>query len=176
MADIICIALSAKNLHTPKYLDSVEVSREKKYFIDNSIYKRADQMIWPIQQKLFLEDATPRNLVIGKNIADDHLYANIFRDGSSCYLHVVGEILESQPILAAWQEVGRFNLREVMAGLELSCGEGHISATANLMTGNLQDSIGDVLQTGGDGVAASIHRSGRGGGCSMEGLNLRLQN
>ena len=111
MADMICIALSAKNLHTPKYLDSVEVSREKKYFIDNSIYKRDDQMIWPIQQRLFLEDATPGNLIIGENIADDRLYANIFRDGSSCHLHVVGKILESQPILAARREVGWFNLR-----------------------------------------------------------------
>ena len=129
MADMICIALSAKNLHTPKYLDSVEVSREKKYFIDNSIYKRAYRMIWPIQQRLFLEDATPRNLIIGENIADDRLYANFFRDGSSCHLHVVGKILKSQPILAARREVGRFNLREVMAGLELSCGEGHSGAT-----------------------------------------------
>ena len=171
MADMICIALSAKNLHIPKYLDSVEVSREKKYFIDNSIYKRADQMIWPIQQRLFLEDATPRNLIIGENIADDRLYANIFRDGSSCHLHVVGKILESQPILAARRKVGRFNLREVMAGLELSCGP----ATANPMTGDLPDTVG-VQQTGGGGVATSVHRSSRGGGCGMEGLNLRLQN
>ena len=157
MADIICIALSAKNLHVPKYLDSVEVSREKKYFIDDSIYKRANQMIWTIRQRLFLEDATPRNLVIGKNIADDRLYANIFRDGSSCHLYVVGKILESQPILTAQQEVGRFNLREVMAGLELSCGEGHIGTTANLMTVDLPDVVGDVLQTGSDGVTASVH-------------------
>ena len=78
MANMTCIALSAKNLHVPKYLDSVEVSREKKYFIDDSIYKRANQMIWTIRQRLFLEDATPRNLVIGKNIADDRLYANIY--------------------------------------------------------------------------------------------------
>jgi hypothetical protein len=119
----------------------VGVSREKKYFIDNSIYKKADQMIWPIQQKLFLEDATPRNLVIGKNIADDRLYANIFRDGSSCHLHVVGKILESQPVLAARQEVGRFNLREVAAS----------------STGDLSDAVGDVLQTGVDSVAASVH-------------------
>ena len=145
MADMICIALSAKNLHTPKYLDSVEVSREKKYFIDNSIYKRADQLIWPIQQRLFLEDATPRNLIIGKNIADDRLYANIFRYGSSCHFHVVGKILKSQPILAARREVGRFNLREVMAGLELSCGEGHSGATADSMSGDLLDAVGDVL-------------------------------
>ena len=145
MADMICIALSAKNLHTPKYLDLVEVSREKKYFIDNSIYKRADQMIWPIQQRLFLEDATPRNLIIGENIANDRLYANIFRDGSSCHLHVVSKILESQPILVARREVGRFNLREVMAGLELSCGEGHGGATTNPMTGDLPDAVGDIL-------------------------------
>ena len=165
-----------QKIYTLQSLDLVGVSREKKYFIDNSIYKRVDQMIWPIQQKLFLEDATPRNLVIGKNIADDRLYANIFRDGSSCHLHVVGKILESQPILVARREVGRFNLREVMAGLKLSCGEGHSGAIANPMTGDLPDVVGDVLQTGGDGVAASVHRSGRGGGCGMEGLNLRLQN
>jgi hypothetical protein len=146
-----------QKIYTLKYLDSVEVSREKKYFIDNSIYKRADQMIWPIQQKLFLEDATPRNLIIGKNISDDRLYANIFRDGSSCHLHVVGKILESQPILAARREVGRFNLREVVAGLELSFGEGHGGATTNPMTGDLSDTVGDVLQMGGDGVAASVH-------------------
>ena len=175
MADMICIALSAKNLHVPKYLDSVEVSREKKYFIDNSIYKRADQMIWPIQQKLFLEDATPRNLVIGKNIADDRLYANIYRDGGSGHLHVVGEIFERQPILAARREVGRFNLREVVARLELSCGESHNGATVSPMTGDFPDAVGDVLQTGGDGVAASVHRLGGDGCCGVEGLDLRLQ-
>ena len=150
----------------------MEVSREKKYFIDNSIYKRADQMIWPIQQRLFLEDATPRNLIIGKNIADDRFYANIFRDGSSCHLHVVGKILESQPILAARREVGRFNLREVMAGLELSCGEGHSGATVNPMTGDLPDVVGDVLQTGGDGVASGVHRHCSSRRRIKEGLNL----
>ena len=113
-------------------------------------------MIWPIQQRLFLEDATPRNLIIGENIADDRFYANIFRDGSSCHLHVVGKILESQPILTARREVGRFNLREVMAGLELSCSEGHSGATENPMIGDLPDVIGDVLQTGGDGVTPSV--------------------
>ena len=45
MADMICIALSAKNLHVPKYLDSVEVSREKKYFINNAFTKgRSDDL------------------------------------------------------------------------------------------------------------------------------------
>ena len=58
-------------------------------------------MIWPIQQRLFLEGATPRNLIIGKDIADDRLYTNIFGDGSGCHLHVVGELLERPPILAA---------------------------------------------------------------------------
>ena len=175
VADMICIALSEKNLHIPKYLDLVEVSRENKYFIDNSIYKRADQMIWPIQQRIFLEDATPRNLVISKNITDDRLYANIFRDGSSCHLHVVGKILKSQPILAARREVGQFNLREVMAGLELSCGEDHGGATTNPMTGDLPDAVGDVLQTGSDGVAASVHRPSGGGCYGVVGLDLRLQ-
>ena len=100
MADIICIALSAKkNLRIPKYLDSVELSREKKYFIDNSIYKRADQMIWPIQQRLIIEDATPRNLVID-------LYTNVFGG----HLHVIGELLERPPVLAAQLEVDRLDL------------------------------------------------------------------
>ena len=58
-------------------------------------------MIWPIQQRLLLEDATPRNLVIGKDIADDRLYTNIFGDGGGCHLHVVGELLERPPVLAA---------------------------------------------------------------------------
>ena len=58
----------------------------------------------------------------------------------------------------------------------MSCGEGHSGAPANPMTGDLPDTVGDVLQAGGDGVAASVHRSGRSGGCRMEGLNLQLQN
>ena len=69
------------------------------------LLQKADQMIWPIQQRLFQEDATPRNLVIGKDIADDRLYANIFGDGGDCHLHVVGELLEDPPILAAQRKV-----------------------------------------------------------------------
>ena len=65
------------------------------------LLQKADQMIWPIQQRLFLEDATPRNLVIGKYIADDRLYANIFGDGGGCHLHVIGELLESPPVFVA---------------------------------------------------------------------------
>ena len=60
MADTICVALSAKNLHNPNYSNlgqgwffavamEVEVNRKGKYFITNIVYKMADQMIWPIQ-------------------------------------------------------------------------------------------------------------------------------
>jgi len=65
MADTICVALSAKNSHNPSCSDSGQgwffaLSSEKlqwkstrkgKYFVNNIIYKKADQMIWPIQQK-----------------------------------------------------------------------------------------------------------------------------
>ena len=61
--------------------------------------QKADQMIWPIHQRLLLEDAIPRNLVIDKDIADDRLYTNIFGDGGGCHLHVVGELLERPPVL-----------------------------------------------------------------------------
>ena len=67
-------------------------------------------MIWPIQQRLCLEDATPRNLIIGKDIADNSLYANFFGDCSGCHLHVVGELLEGPPVFAAQREVDRFDL------------------------------------------------------------------
>ena len=132
-------------------------------------------MIWPIQQRLFLEGATPRNLIIGKDIADDRLYADIFGDSGGYHLHVVGELLEGLPVFAAQREVDRFDLQEVVAGLELSCGEGYSSAAANSMSGDLPDEVGDVLQTGGDGVAARIHRLGGGGCCGVEGLDLRFQ-
>jgi hypothetical protein len=134
--------------------------------------QKADQMIWPIQQRLLLEDATPRNLIIGKNITDDRLYTNVFGDGSGCHLHVVGELLERPPVFAAQREVERLDLQEVMAGLVLGCGRGHSGTMVNPMSGNRPDAAGDVPQTGGDGVAASVHRSGGGGRCSMEGLDL----
>ena len=68
MADTICIALSAKNQHNSNCSDSGrgwffalsseklqwKTTRKGKYFINNIIYKKADQMICPIQQKLFL--------------------------------------------------------------------------------------------------------------------------
>ena len=151
------------------------IERERKRFINNIFLQKADQMIWPIQQRLLLEDATPRNLVIGKDIPDDRLYTNVFGDGSRCHLHVVDELLERPPVLAAQREVDRLDLQEVMAGLVLGCGEGHSSTAVDPMSGNLPDVAGDVPQTGGDGVAASIHRSSGGGRCGMEGLDLRLQ-
>ena len=135
----------------------------------------ADQMIWLIHQRPLLEDATPRNIVIGKDIADDRLYTNFFGDVGGCHLHVIGELLESPPILAAQREVDRLDLQEVVAGLVLGCGEGHSSTAVDPMSGNLPDVAGDVPQTGGDGVAASIHRPGGGGCCGMEGLDLLLQ-
>ena len=58
-------------------------------------------MMRSVHQRLLLEDATPRNLVIGKDIADDRLYTNIFGDGSGYHLHVVGELLERPPVFAA---------------------------------------------------------------------------
>ena len=69
----------------------------------------------------------------------------------------------------------RFDLQEVVAGFELSCAEGYSGATADPMYDDLSDAVGDVLQAGGDGVAASVYRPGCGGGCGMEGLDLRLQ-
>ena len=68
-----------------------------------------------------------------------------------------------------------FDLQEVVASLELGCGEGYGGAATNPMTGNLPDVVGDVLQEGGDGVAVSIHRHGCGGSCGVEGLDLQLQ-
>ena len=62
-----------------------------------------------------------------------------------------------------------------MASLELGCGEGYGGAATDSMSGNIMDAVEDVLQAGGDGVAASVYRPGRGGGCGMEGLDLRLQ-
>ena len=51
MADMICIALSAKNLHKSECSNSMEVNKEREYFISDIVYKSADQIIWPIQQK-----------------------------------------------------------------------------------------------------------------------------
>ena len=62
-----------------------------------------------------------------------------------------------------------------MTGLELGRGEGYSGATANPLSGDLPDAVGDVLQTGGDGVATRIHQLSGGGCCGMEGLDLRLQ-
>ena len=69
----------------------------------------------------------------------------------------------------------RFDLQEIVTGLELGHGEGYCGATANPMSGDLPDAVGDVLQTGGDGVAARVLRLGSCGFCGVEGLDLRLQ-
>ena len=66
----------------------------------------------------------------------------------------------------------RFDLQEVVTSLKLGSGEGYSGATADPMFGDLPDAVGDVLQTGGDGVTARVHRLGGGGCCSVEGLNL----
>ena len=66
MADTICVALSAKNLHNPDCLNSSQswffatsigklqwkLAGKGKYFINNTIYKGADLRIWPIEQKI----------------------------------------------------------------------------------------------------------------------------
>ena len=62
-----------------------------------------------------------------------------------------------------------------MAGLELGCDEGYGGAMVNTVSGDLPDTVGDVLQAGGDGVATRVYRLGGGGCCSVEGLDLRLQ-
>jgi len=66
MADTICVALSAKNLHNPDCSNSGhswffatsigklqwELVGKGKYFINNTIYKGAGLRIWPIQKKI----------------------------------------------------------------------------------------------------------------------------
>ena len=66
MADTICVALSAKNLHNPDCSNSGpswffamsigklqwELAGKGKYFINNIVYKGADLRIRPIQQKI----------------------------------------------------------------------------------------------------------------------------
>ena len=43
------------------------------------------------------------------------------------------------------REVDRFDLQVVVAGLELSCGEGYSGTAADSMSGNIADMVGDVL-------------------------------
>ena len=68
-----------------------------------------------------------------------------------------------------------FDLQEIVTGLELGRSEGYGSAMTNPMSSDLPDAVADVLHTGGDGVAARVHRLCGGGCCGVEGLNLRLQ-
>ena len=62
-----------------------------------------------------------------------------------------------------------------MAGLVLGYDEGHSSAPADPVSGDLLDAARNVPQAGNDNVTASVHRAGCGGGCGVEGLDLRLQ-
>jgi hypothetical protein len=64
------------------------------------------------------------------------------------------------------------DLQEVVAGLELGCGEGYGSSTADSMSGDPPDAARDVPQASDHGVAMGVHRLGDGGCCGMEGLNL----
>ena len=66
----------------------------------------------------------------------------------------------------------QFDLQEIVTGLELGRSEGYDGAMANPMSGDLPNTVGDVLQTGGDGVTARVHRLGGGGCCDMEGLDM----
>ena len=65
--------------------------------------------------------------------------------GSRCHLHVVGELFEDPPVLAAQRKVDRFDLQEVVTNLKLGSGEGYSGAAADPMSGDLPDAIGDVL-------------------------------
>jgi len=62
-----------------------------------------------------------------------------------------------------------------VARLVLGCGKGHSGTPVDPVSGDLSDAAGDVPQATGDGVTASVHRPGCGGGCGVEGLDLRLQ-
>ena len=119
-------------------------------------------------------EATPRNIVIGKDIADDCLGTNTFRDGRGCHFQIVDELLELFPLLAL-EEV-RLHEPEVATGLALHHGKSHGNALANPVSGSFPNTVGDIPQTGDDGVTASIHRVRRSGSCGVEGLDLRLQN
>ena len=94
---------------------------------------------------MFLGRSTPRNLIIGEDVADDRLYADIFGDGGGCHLHVVGELFEDPPVLAAQRKVDRFDLQEVVTSLKLGSGESYSGAAADSMSGDLPDAVGDVL-------------------------------
>jgi len=52
--------------------------------------------------------------------------------------------------------MNRLDLQEVVAGLELGCGEGYGGSAADSMPGDLPDAARDVLQAGGHGVAAGF--------------------
>ena len=131
MADMTCIALSAKNLHTLEIdydqiwcsnldqcgfqlsVDTTEEIRkialgerrdwqERSWLIDHVFTKgRSNDQADTLEATPRNLDAAPRNLLIGKDIADVCLDADIFRDDRGYHLHVVGEFLELLPLLNA---------------------------------------------------------------------------
>ena len=88
---------------------------------------------------------------------------------------VNSEFLELLALLATQCEGDRLHLPKVIAGLVLGHGEGHGSTSADPVPSDLSNAARGVPQAVGDGVAATIHRTCCGGGCSEEGLDLRLQ-
>ena len=165
MADMTCITLSAKNLHTSE-IDHVQV-----WYSDSG---RSGDQAHTLEATPRNLDATPRNLVIGEDIANDCLDTNIFRDGRGCHLEIVDELVEFFPLIAFREDW--LHEPEVATGLALHHGKSHGNALANPVSGSFPNTVGDIPQTGDDGVTASIHRVRRSGSCGVEGLDLRLQN
>ena len=56
--------------------------------------------------------------------------------------------------------------------MELGCSKGYNGTATDSMSSDLPDTVRDVSQAGGDGVATSIHRPGGGGCCGVKGLDL----
>ena len=107
-----------------------------KQFIDNILQKgRSDDLA-------DTSEATPRNLVIGKDIADDCLDTNIFIDSRGCHLRIVTEFLELLPLLALGEV--RLHEPEVATGLALRHGKSHGGALANPVSANFPYMAGDV--------------------------------
>ena len=80
---------------------AVKTDGKGRWFIDQVFTRgRSDDQADTSEATPRNLDATPRNLVIGKDIADDSLYTTIFRDGGGCHLQVVGELLKCPPVLA----------------------------------------------------------------------------
>ena len=76
--------------------------QERSWLIDHVFTKgRSNDQADTLEATPRNLDDTPRNLLIGKDIADVCLDADIFRDDRGYHLHVVGEFLELLPLLNA---------------------------------------------------------------------------